>query len=354
VKRALVIVARYLGDTLLALPAADALARAGYAVEWLVPPASAPLLQGQPLAHEVHLLHRQGRALWETAKKLWRRFSVACVLTPSDRAMVMAAAAAKSIVAPIIPRWQEWWKRRLADAWIAPSMARHVVAEAATLAEMAGGRPASSLGVPFFVAPKAEATARALLREIKRPVIAVHPFARWPYKAWPAASWRALLQRLAREGFAIVISAAPDERKQAQALAEGIRHVRVIAGELSWQALGALYRHAHLYIGLDTMNTHLAAAVGARVIALFGPTDPRRWGPWPNGFHGPTPWRQHASSGVQRQGNLALLQGRADCIPCHREGCNATLDSRSRCLDEEITPERVVDAMEKLLEMQSR
>ncbi|RME82688.1 MAG: hypothetical protein D6771_06685, partial [Zetaproteobacteria bacterium] len=114
---------------------------------------------------------------------------------------------------------------------------------------------------------------------------------------------------------------------------------------LSWRALGWLYQHASLYIGLDTVNTHVASAVGARVLAIYGPTDPRIWGPWPNGFPGSTPWLRRPVNGdiLQTYGHIALLQpAQWPCLPCHREGCQAHNQSPSQCL-ETLAPERVAE-----------
>ena len=57
-------------------------------------------------------------------------------------------------------------------------------------------------------------------------------------------------------------------------------------GILTWAELAGLIAAAKVYVGPDTSVTHLAAATGAMTVALYGPTDPRRWGPWPLGGPG--------------------------------------------------------------------
>jgi ADP-heptose:LPS heptosyltransferase len=54
-------------------------------------------------------------------------------------------------------------------------------------------------------------------------------------------------------------------------------------GKLEWPELTAIVGAALVYIGPDTAITHLAAATGTPTVSLYGPTDPRIWGPWPVG-----------------------------------------------------------------------
>jgi heptosyltransferase-3 len=122
--------------------------------------------------------------------------------------------------------------------------------------------------------------------------------------------------------------------------------VRRFDGSLSWTQLAGLLAKASLYVGPDTSVTHLAAATGCPTVALYGPTDPRRWGPWPAGGL-ETMWS--ATGPLQRRGNVWLLQHAFPCTPCQLEGCERHLDSYSACLDA-LHPERVIAAAEQALD----
>jgi heptosyltransferase-3 len=116
-------------------------------------------------------------------------------------------------------------------------------------------------------------------------------------------------------------------------------------GQLSWGALAGLIAKARVFVGPDTSVTHLAAATGCPAVALFGPTDPRLWGPWPDGgLH--EPWA--ASDTIQRRGNVWLIQHAFPCTPCQLEGCERRLDSTSACLDA-LSPEQVMQAVDEAL-----
>ena len=113
--------------------------------------------------------------------------------------------------------------------------------------------------------------------------------------------------------------------------------VTSLAGQLSLGQLAQLISGARLFIGPDTSVTHLAAATGVPTLAIFGPSNPVKWGPWPNGYAGDgSPW-MNLSRPWQRQKNIILLQGenplgRSPCVPCHGEGCDRHKGSHSDCL----------------------
>jgi heptosyltransferase-3 len=118
------------------------------------------------------------------------------------------------------------------------------------------------------------------------------------------------------------------------------------AGKLSIPHAGSLLRGATLYIGVDTSITHLAAACNTPTITLFGATPPTNFGPWPNGFIGKQPYQLRARS--QTVGNITILQGPGECVPCRKAGCLDRADSHSECLDL-LEPAQVIEAAEKLL-----
>ena len=133
----------------------------------------------------------------------------------------------------------------------------------------------------------------------------------------------------------MLATGGPGDRRYLDEVWAGQPQVRRIDGTLSWPELAALIGGARVYVGPDTSVTHLAAATGAPTVALYGPTDPRLWGPWP--AHGlAQPWE--AAGTVQNHHNVWLVQNPPSCpwsiLPCQQEGCLRRRDSYSRCLDE--------------------
>ena len=118
------------------------------------------------------------------------------------------------------------------------------------------------------------------------------------------------------------------------------------SGQKSLGETAELIRRAQLYVGPDTAVTHIAAATGTPTIALFGPSNPVKWGPWPSDWTShQSPWSRR---GGGRQGNVILLQGEGDCVPCLLEGCKRNVSSYSDCLLK-LDAGKVIQAAESLL-----
>jgi ADP-heptose:LPS heptosyltransferase len=105
-------------------------------------------------------------------------------------------------------------------------------------------------------------------------------------KAVPAASWSALAETLLRSGSAsgIVLLGSGGERALAAQVRGGVNaawrdRVHLDAVGLGVPEMAALVRAAALLVSVDTGPAHVAAAVGARVLVAFGPTDPARFSP---------------------------------------------------------------------------
>jgi heptosyltransferase-3 len=114
----------------------------------------------------------------------------------------------------------------------------------------------------------------------------------------------------ARQAAEIVAISGPDaaERRYLDEVWQGA----VTIHQLSWPQNVALLSRARVYVGTDTSITHLAAAVGCPTLALFGPMDPRVWGPWPVGGLD-APWQ--ASGTIQNRGNVWIVQDPLPACP---------------------------------------
>ncbi len=146
------------------------------------------------------------------------------------------------------------------------------------------GCPDSDPALEFPLSDTDHAEAAALLApptEGGRLLVGIHPGARPPARRWPAACFAAVADALARRhGAAIVLTGGPGDEETVATVARTMAIPALnVAGRTSLGGLAALIARMNLFIGNDSGPAHLAEAVGAPSVRIFGPADPLRWAP---------------------------------------------------------------------------
>lgn len=341
--RILVIALRRLGDVLLTTPLIASLRGAwpDATIDALVFADTAGILRGHPDLNGIVEMPPGRTAIQSLllARKLWRQYDLAVSTQSGDRPTFFALVAGRRSVAPVEQRFSGRIKRRLLTRTVDYVRGVHRVEEMMRLADALGiGR------VPHVAAP---ASRGASLAPPGRYAV-IHAAPHFSYKQWTVDGWRALAAALVARGLSVVVTGGPSAAERAYLdgiwAGAGVPVTR-IDGTLDWAQLAGLLAKARVYVGPDTSVTHLAAATGCPTVALFGPTDPRLWGPWPAGGMD-APWA--ATGRVQQRGNVWLVQNTLPCAPCQLEGCERRLESYSACLDE-LSPAQVIGAVEQAL-----
>ncbi len=134
-------------------------------------------------------------------------------------------------------------------------------------------------------------------------VCIIHPSARWETKRWPAERFAQLADGLiAQERLRIMIVGSAAEASQIEEMSRQMSQPAInLAGQTDLLQLAALLRRSDLLVSNDSGPMHLAAAVGTPVVAIFGPTDPSRVGPYGDGH--------------------VVLRKEIDCSRCSRRAC---------------------------------
>nr|CBX78900.1 putative heptosyl III transferase WaaQ (Glycosyl transferase, family 9) [Erwinia amylovora ATCC BAA-2158] len=115
--------------------------------------------------------------------------------------------------------------------------------------------------------------------------IVIQPTSRWFFKCWSEEKFAAVLQSLRDDGHTIVLTSGPDTKelgmvKNIISLLSSDDKVISLAGQLTLNQLAALIDEAGLFIGVDSVPMHMAAALKTPCIALFGPSKLVFWRPW--------------------------------------------------------------------------
>jgi len=330
------------------------------------------MLKGNPdIAELIETSDRPGFGEYLSLfNRLFQRYDLAIVTQPSDRAYFYGLVAAFRRVGVLggHPQGltehdkakkskgdkQNAWKKAICLHTVdVDYFGQHVITEKLRLLEVFYKNVQDLFSKPISVVPPAgEALTPVIASQLRSPYVVVHPGPLTAYKRWPLAYWQNLVTWLTQQGWQVVLSASP--AKQDLQLNQDIvclldeatrQNVVNAAGKLSIPQARSLIQGAHLYIGVDTSITHLAAACNIPTVALFGPTPPSNFGPWPNGFIGKQPYQLRART--QTVGNVTILQGPGECVPCRKAGCEDRADSRSECLDL-LEPNQVIEAIQKI------
>ncbi len=355
--RILVIVTRRIGDVLLTLPLVSALKSAWPAarIDMLVFKGTEGVLAGNPLLDEVIVVAPSQSAIQSLrlARDLWRRYDLAISTSPSDRPTIYAWLSGRSRIGIMAAGVKHFWKRALLHATVPfDDNNTHTVVQNLWLADLLDVPRRFDMPIGRIVDD--ERHLEALFPNFRSARFAVlHLYPKFAYKMWDPIQWRELASWLKGRGIAVVLSGSGDPQELAYVSEFADSRFRAgespplnLAGKLSLAQLALLLERAEVYVGPDTVSTHLAAALGAPTLALFGPSNPIKWGPWPKGHEAPTsPYRLQ---GTQFVGNVALVQGTGHCVPCLLEGCARHQGSGSACL-QMLQASVVISAIEKLL-----
>ena len=340
--RILVISLRRIGDLLLTTPLIRSLRRAwpDSDIDVLVFANTAGILAGNPDISDV-IPMPQRPTVAESAclfARLWRRYDIAVSTQSGDRPTVFAFAAAR-LRAGVITDDDPWLARMLKRVALHRSVPTadklHRVEQMLRLAD--------ALEIPRVAELVCPASAPSSGAVDGGKYALIHAAPMFAYKEWTRDGWRAVAAGLSERGLSVVAVGGPGEaeRDYLEDVWRGIATVH----QVEWPEMMALLGRAHVYLGPDTSVTHLAAAAGCRTVALFGPTDPRVWGPWPVGGLS-TPWA--VSGTIQNRGNVWIVQNPLPCMPCTFEGCERNIRSRSACLDE-LVPDQVLAAIDQAI-----
>ncbi len=155
--------------------------------------------------------------------------------------------------------------------------------------------------------------------------IIIHAAASLPAKQWPLDRFAAVMKVLKeRYGAHFIYTGAPGDAALYQEIERlGPFNGMDLCGKTGLHANLSVYRAANLFFGVDSGPMHMAAAVGVPVVALFGPTDERKWGPWGNGH--------------------TVITRRLPCYPCKPHKC-----ADNECM-KRISVEEALEAVEKKL-----
>lgn len=355
IKRILIIIQRSNGDVFLSTPLNEELQRnyPGAKIDYLVNASTVAIAKTLPNIHRIHIYDyqwkKEGKAKrlaeeFALIRSLWKKYDLSINLTASDRGVLYAILSARRSISAVEAKLSKsWWKRLLLSHAFVINPSDHILKHNMNPLAYLTGIP-EHIKLRAHYAPEAIHELADLPFNLAEPFVIFHPGAQYDYKIYPALLRNRLLKLLDSLNLTIVITGAntPIDRQIASELPD-LPNVYNLIGQTSLNGYIALCSHASAYIGMDTLNMHIAAGLDKPIFAIFGPTLPQIWSPWSNEM------QCHAtrSAPVQRYGGITLFQAAMPCVPCGKAGCDDR-HGPSECLTH-ITPETIFQEVQRWL-----
>lgn len=329
---------RRIGDVLLTTPLLRTLRRAWpqAQIDVLVFAGTEGVLSGNPDINHVLVITQRVSFIVHLRflARLWRRYNLAISVLPGDRPTLYAIVAGRMRIGMVIAEKKHWWKKLLLTQCVSfDRVATHTIRMILKPMELLSIQPSFDVTVSWREEDEAQLRRVLPFDPVLQDYAVLHVYPMYAYKMWRLEAWVELSKWLNERGLRIVLTGNKTENEIAyiRALLPSLPADTVsVAGNLSLGSVAFLLSHARAYVGPDTAITHMAAALGIPTVALFGPSNPVTWGPWPYGYaENRNPWRMH---GTQKFNNVVLLQGVGSCVPCMEEGCARNVESLSDCL----------------------
>jgi heptosyltransferase I len=181
---------------------------------------------------------------------------------------------------------------------------------------------------PFSFSKEDANFVNAFIRDNHPLIVHVGASGRALSRRWPSEYWSKLLASLDKRNEIIVLVGAEEEAAILKTVEVPDSIVNLI-GKLSLTQLAALMMKGSLYVGLDTGPTHLAAAMGTPLVALYGPNTPARWGPYTD--------------------RKRILYQNIECSPCTRQFEGIVSTCQDNICMKQLKPSTVLDAIESIL-----
>ena len=329
----LIIKLRYLGDVLLATPTVRAIkaARSDVRVTMMVNRGTEDVLSGNQDLHEVMVLDKGSLAAqWRLIARLRRRrFDTVIDLTDGDRSAFLSwiSGAPVRIGFNDEHRWRGKCYTQVVQP--VPGMQHRIDRDLEALKPMS--IQAGSKDPQLWLTPEEENSAEQLLGQLgvqrSQSMVILQPGARYWFKAWPPERFAELADQLTSQyGCQVLIGGSRLDIDVAQQIRQMTKSSPLLmAGRTTIKQFAAIVKKSALFIGSDSGAMHIASAVGTPVVALYGPSNPREWGP--------------------RGGSVEVLYKGLDCRSCFHPTCTKGEENCMRL----ITVHEVFAAAQRLL-----
>ena len=279
-------------------------------------------------------------------KTIYSKYDISISLTASDRSVLYAALSSKNSTAVIENQASKtWWKRLLLKNYYFFDATQHIIQNNMNPLKFLDIPTKNSTNLSTLASQKDIVSIKTLLNSYGiTQFIIFHPSAQYAYKTLNTQNRNSLLELLSTLNIPIVVTGANStlDCEISDTLLEH-KNIYNFIGKTSLGEYIALSHLSQAYIGMDTLNMHIAAAQNKRVFAIFGPTLTSMWSPWDN----QTGAYDIGTPPCYTYGAMTIFQANLPCVPCGKAGCD-NKHGKSDCLAI-INPNTIFQEVQKWL-----
>lgn len=348
-KKILIIIQRSNGDVFLSLTLINALYNNLHSpqIDLLVNDDTTAIAELLPNINFIHTFSykKKYEGRWRQEKNLiksiYRQYDLSINLTASDRSVIYSIFASNNSISAIEKEsYKSWWKKILLRHHYYFDTSKHIL--------LNNLEPLRFLKIeqePFLNAPSAS---KEVMDNVQKKLsmlgisdfIIFHPSAQYKYKIYPQHLRDKLLFLLSKLGISIIVTGTNNQiDTEIKNTLPCIPNVIDLIGETSLEECLALSSLSQAYIGMDTLNMHIAAAQNNYIFAIFGPTKLSMWAPWSNTLQDSA----INDMAIQTYDNVTIFQADMPCVACGNSGCDN--HGKSDCLNN-ISPKLIFKEIE--------
>jgi len=278
--------------------------------------------------------HKKGfKYIFSIIKNIYKNYDLSINLTSSDRSVLFSILASKISISMIEKnKLKSWWKKIFLSKYYYYEPKEHNLIQILQPLNLLKMKYSLVLKEPTF-SEKDIASMRKKLNDLGiGKFLIFHPSAQYEYKVYPELLRIKLLSLLTELNTDIIVTGG--KTKIDQDINLGIpknKKIHNFIGQTSLLEYSILSKLSEAYIGMDTLNMHIAASQNKKIFLISGPTNMQKWFPWSN-----------------KKDNFLheIFQANMECVPCGKMGCND--NGESRCL-KEISPSKITRSVSNFL-----
>lgn len=338
IKKLLIIVQRSNGDVLLSLSLINTLYKYYQhpQIDLLVNDDTLAIAKLLPNINFIHQFSYQKKRdnRWQQErdliKSIFKKYDLSINLTASDRSVFYALLAGKKSISAVEQNNKKsWWKKMFLTHIYCFDSTKHML--------LNNSQPLNILKIEHDNIQQSPNIADSVVANIQNKLnkanikdfIIFHPSAQYSYKIYPTHLRDELLKKLSTLGVPILITGCNNKiDTQIKQTIPDLDNIFNWIGGTTLEEYFALSELSLAYVGMDTLNMHIAAGQNKRIFAIYGPTKLSMWSPWSNVL------KASATQDKPKQtyGNVTIFQADMPCVACYKAGCDDQ-HGKSECLD---------------------